>query len=119
MRRAALLLAALAALLAPRGTGGDEVVPAFVDEAAAAQHAAAHTPRGHEFHWNYTLLPHMMARSVGHEVRRSASGLLRCAACRSLQRADAPRRGAPMRCGVWWPSWTRAAQWWSRSSAAA
>ena len=54
MRRRALLLAALAALLAARGTGG-----------AADERPAPHLPRGHE--WNYTLLPHMLARSVGYE----------------------------------------------------
>ena len=67
MRRRALLLwwaAALAALLAPHGAGGDEVVPTFVDE-----RAASHVPHGH-VEWNYTLTPHMLARSIGYRVRR-------------------------------------------------
>lgn len=63
MRRRALLLAAaaLAALLAPRGAGGSEAVPVFVDD------HAAHVPRDHL--WNYTLTPHMLARSIGYEAR--------------------------------------------------
>ena len=54
MCRRALLLAALAALLAARCAGG-----------AAEERASPHLPRGHE--WNYTLLPHMLARSIGYE----------------------------------------------------
>ena len=110
MRRRALLLcwaaAALAALLAPRGAGGDEVVPAFVDD-----RAAAHVPHGRE--WNYTLTPHMLARSI-----TGYGATLDCRKDRQTQ-AELPHRVLATRCGAWWPSLTLGGLSWSLSLAVA